>query len=485
MEGLLFYTFFVIFIGLIIYFAIRKPIIAVLILVLFLPFHAFLINYLTYAGNLSDQQSLLLSIWKEMILLILAFRVIVLAVIERKLPFKFFWFDYLILVMFVLSLIVNYSHHIPTFVSLVGIRYDFLMFAVYWVFRGLKISDEDLLKIIKAFFWSGSIVVFFGLLQKFLPADFLMRFGYSGLTEWDPSITSQLPAHFFVHETGTQRLQSFFSGPNSLGSYLVILWGLTLFWLSETRKSQGIIFFGLLALAIPVLAFFTYSRSTWIALLVLLILFVLSLFKKWHTRFLVIVILVCASGLIFLAVPQFSQNFIRPGTSDSGHVIRSAAAVYMMKEHPDGLGAGTAGPSSIRFENSYTEIPPAAYEKIAGYLEKIGYKTNPLSYYLILTGPIVPENWYLQIGVELGVLGLGLFVLILIGIYNCTFWIYKKIRARLHKNFALATILVGISLLIYSFFLHTWSDAPTTILYWLMVGLLFSTNKDITCHGKC
>ncbi|MFH1749288.1 MAG: O-antigen ligase family protein [bacterium] len=484
MEGLLFYSLVVFFGFLIWYFIFKKPLWVVLFLVLLLPFHAFLVTSFDYFLNLNSTQVSILAFWKEFIILSFFIKIIYKSVSLSKLPFKFKWFDYCIFGLFVLSLAVNYIQDIPSLMTAYGLRYDFLMFGVYFVFRSLNFTDEELMKIIKGFMWSGIIVVGFGLLQKLLPPDFLTNFGYAAVTDWHPKNLLSLPAYSYIHETNTQRLQSFFSGPNALASYLVILWGLCLFNIARAKIGKGLIFYIIYILAIGVLLYLTYSRSAWIAVIILTILFVLSLFKEWRTRILIIIILFCSSVVGILSFSgNLSENILRTNSSLSGHLVRSAAAVYLIKNNPEGLGVGTAGPSSLRFEQNYTEIPTEAYPEIKKYLQIIGIDSNPSSYHFVLRDSLVPENWFLQIGVEMGILGLSMFTAIIFGIFWSMYYVYTKVANYFHKEFILICLFIGISLVTHGLFLHTWSDAPTTILYWILVGLVFSTNREVF-NGK-
>ncbi len=486
MMDYLFYILVILGAFFILYWIFKKPIWIILALVLLLPFHAFLVTSLTYFANLNSFQSSILAFWKEFILLGFIFKIIYQSISQGKLPFKIIWFDWLILILFFLALSINYIKNIPCLITAYGLRYDFLLFATYFVFRSLNLNDEQFLKILKGFLWSGGVVILFGILQKFLPDNFLINFGYAGVTDWNPANNLPLPAYHYIHETHTQRLQSFFSGPNSLGSYLVILWGLGIFILARTKLKKNLWFLIGFLVLILILGFFTYSRSAWLAILVLSILFILSLFKNLQTKLIIFILIIGLgfSSFYLLKNTNLSQNFLRTNSSMSGHLIRSAASVYLIKNHPEGLGVGTAGPSSLNFEKSYTQVPAEAYSEIADYLKKIGIESNPESYPFVLSGPIIPENWFLQIGVEMGILGLSLFLTIIFGIFYALYWLYKKIKNHFHQDFVLAVLFIGIALFVHSLFLHTWSDAPTTILFGMLLGLVFSMNKNIHKNFK-
>ncbi|MFC1656646.1 O-antigen ligase family protein [Patescibacteria group bacterium] len=492
MEGWLFYSLIALLGFLIWYFIFKKPFWAILILVLLLPFHAFIVTASDYFLNLNGTQANILAFWKEYIVLVFLIKITYHSFAYSKLPFKFKWYDYLIICLFLLSLAINYIQEIPILMTAYGIRYDFLMFAVFMIFRSINLTDEEVLKIIKAFMWSGVVVVVFGLAQKFLSADFLTNFGYAGITDWNPKNPLSLPAHHYIHETNTQRLQSFFSGPNALASYLVILWGLCLLSLARVRifnttkkmLSIGFIFYLVYLLGIGTLLFFTHSRSAWIAVIIFSVLFLLSLFQEWRTRILIIVIILCSCVVsVFAYNGSLPENLVRTKSSVSGHILRGAAGVYLIKHNPEGLGVGTAGPSSLRFDTGYTEIQPEAYEEISEYLKLIKIDSNTANYHFVLKNSLVPENWFLQIGVELGLLGLFIFTAIIFGIFWSMYYIYSKTINYFHKELILVCLFIGISLIIHSTFLHTWSDAPTTILYWILVGMVFSTNREVI-NGK-
>jgi O-antigen ligase len=76
--------------------------------------------------------------------------------------------------------------------------------------------------------------------------------------------------------------------------------------------------------------------------------------------------------------------------------------------------------------------------------------------------PFLPENWYLQIGVELGWIGfllyLGLVVILLLKIFRSS-------QLTAHSLFL---AFLGIS--IAGLFLHSWEDAAIAYALWLLIA---------------
>ena len=293
----------------------------------------------------------------------------------------------------------------------------------------------------KLLLWPAAGVVIFGLLQIFvLPTDFMRHLGYG---------PSTIPVFETINSNATYvRIASTLRGANPLGAYLIIPINLLAVLIIRNGRNwkQGIF----LALSIVVL-FFTFSRSAWIgAALSIAILLIMS-----HLAAKTIKIL--ALGLaILIAILGLSAYLLRDNvhfenlvfhTQDNSSIkvssnhARLEAIKYGLKdmrEPPLGGGPGYAGPASY-YNNQ---------------------KTN------------ISENYFIQIGQEVGWLGLSMFLLINVGV-GYLLWLRRDDPLAL----SLFASLIGITFI--NLLSHAWTDDTLAYVWWGMAGLAMAPDPRI------
>lgn len=276
------------------------------------------------------------------------------------------------------------------------------------------------------------IVIAFGLLQHFVLADnFLTHFGYGPKT---------IPAYQAVDlKPEYIRTQSTLRGANPLGAYLLVVltlaWG---FWLCKRHRTQAMVFgwTGLIVL------YFTYSRSAWIGffLSVVALAFWLIKSKRQRQKFALasLIAIIALAG----AVAIWQKNGVLQNTlfhtsqtsksEESSNAVRTQAMLdgaESVIEQPLGNGPGTAGPASFR---------------------------NP---YQVR----VSENYFIQIGQEVGVIGLGIFIAINIYVAKLL-W-----RSKDWLAMTLLAILAGLT--VVNLLSHAWADDTLAYIYWGLTGI--------------
>jgi len=278
----------------------------------------------------------------------------------------------------------------------------------------------------------GTTVLTFAALQlTLLPADFLRHFGYGAHTI--APVTTLDDNHAII------RLQSTLRGPNPLGQYLILIAVLLLPVLRSARKQVIAFWLGMTA----IILFYTYSRSAWIGVAAAVGTFAalqLTRIRKPGRLFWISGGVVAAlSIVVLLALPHssFVQNAIlhnKQGDSDAGstveHFNAAQRSLRHIAEHPFGQGPGSAGPASF-------------------------YGAQPN----------IPENYFLQLTEELGVVGIALFVAIN-GVVVARLW---RVRQDVWAAAWLAAF-VGIS--VVNLFLHGWADETTAMMWWALAAVL-------------
>jgi len=147
--------------------------------------------------------------------------------------------------------------------------------------------------------------------------------------------------------------------------------------------------------------------------------------------------------------------------STRDHLIRPIEAVKTIAANPYGLGLGTAGPASNRVSDACVHLPEGADASWAADRPDlcVFVGSDQVQPKETCNCPVLPENWYLQLGVEMGVLGFALFfALILLLLY------------RVKSKPEVFLPLLGIS--IAALFLHAWEDSAVSYSVWMLVAAL-------------
>jgi hypothetical protein len=407
-----------------------------LLIIALLPFHAFLTVWLsTLIGHYT-----LLRLWKEILLLVCVAGVLYLLITDHKirshtLTRRLVWLILAYITVTIIWGLLALNQHDVTAKALgygliVNLRF-LVFFLVTWTLAlrltRLRTMWEGLV------LWPAAVVVVIGLLQIFiLPNDFLRHFGYGSGTI-QPVITINNNPDYV-------RFFSTLRGANPLGAYLVIPISLvSVLLVRKGRNWHHVVF---LAAALIVL-FFTFSRSAWIGagLSVMTVLFLSRLAPRTQRLAILLaaglVIIAAGIGLTYRNNTRF-QNFVLhtqnhssvPTTSDQGHLSALKAGLRDIGHHAMGDGPGTAGPASV-YNNNHVRLA---------------------------------ENYFIQIGQEVGWIGLAMFLLINVGVGYLLF---------VHRGDPLALSLFAslIGLTFINMLSHAWTDDTLAYVWWGLAGI--------------
>jgi hypothetical protein len=407
------------------------------VILLLVPFHALLTVWLSsLAGHYT-----LFRLWKEMLLVPLAAGAIYLLARDKQLRRRFFdsWLVKLIFLYFALLIICGAAARISGTVSTKALWYGLLVdarFLIFFLAVYVIAAKSDWLyaRWQKLLFIPAILVASFAVLQYLvLPYDFLKHLGYG-----DTTIS---PYETINHNLQHIRVASTLRGANPLGAYLIIpICALGVWLLREKRQRTNKIIFGSgLFLAL----IFSFSRSAWIGVVAgLLAVAWLSLKSPAARRKVLYALAALAVAGATAAIglrhnTTFEDAFLHTDhksvaaqSSNQGHTAAFKLSVKDIYRHPLGSGTGTAGPQSV-----YN----GPYGKIA-------------------------ENYYLQIGQETGILGMGLFmaIIILLG---------RALYLRRADPLALALFAALIGLSFVNLLSHAWEDDTLAYVFWGLAGI--------------
>jgi hypothetical protein len=137
----------------------------------------------------------------------------------------------------------------------------------------------------------------------------------------------------------------------------------------------------------------------------------------------------------------FWDHILRP-SSTQGHAERLADGIYYLNQNPLGLGLGDAGPASR---------------------------------YSSLGDPFISENWFLQIGLETGFVGLILMLAILSTLA------YQLIKSRNRYTSALALALLGLSF--HALVLHTFESFAVATTFFALAAISIAEVRKVSLVG--
>jgi hypothetical protein len=322
------------------------------ILLVALPFHAFLFTWLK-SFFWTENWTILAQAWKEILVGILG----ILAV--GKFWQKRIWGQ-----------------------KILGLRTATLFLGIFLAVRFFDFEKLEIEQLKKIILLSCGGVILFALLQKFLlPPDFLVNFGYSAnVSSWLPG--GNLPAYHLVGASEVIRLQATFAGPNQLAAFLLVILPLAIseFWRNRKNKSWWKWFLIFLILGGIFVLIFTFSRSAWLGAVGIFLIFAIEMWRKNLSRkmkqriFFGGIAAILGGIILLFSGENFGEIFWRTASTGE-HFERATNAAQLVWENPLGLGLGETAGVSQRFGEEIT-----------------------------------PENTYLGVALELGWLGGILFL---------------------------------------------------------------------------
>jgi hypothetical protein len=426
------------------------PWIVAVILVL-VPFHAFLTVYLaSLVGHYT-----LLRLWDEFLLAILAVGSIILIFKDRQLRVKLFSWRLVQLILFysvltiVWGLVAYAKHQVTTKALGYGLIVN-LRFLIFFICTYAVASKNPILKLVwpKLLLIPAGIVIIVGLLQRLvLPYDFLKHFGYNSSTIF--------PYEDINHNIHFPRIMATLRGANPLGVYAVlIITCVAAFWLKFKKQRLLWSFFGVGAFLVLI---FSYSRGAWVGALASLLALIWMSFKNKRLKQMSLAI---AGALAIIAVVlAFSlrnnvtfqnvvfhtqKNSVVKTTSDQGHASGLKSGLDDVLHEPFGRGPGTAGPASVY--NNKTRIA---------------------------------ENYFIQIGQEVGWLGLALFLAI-------SYLAAKELWLRRADTLSAILLASLLGITVVNLLSHAWADDTLCYLWWGLAGIALSayTTTRQKTYGK-
>ncbi len=262
----------------------------------------------------------------------------------------------------------------------------------------------------------------------------------------------------YLGQYSSNRISASMHNPNDFSVYLItavpLLLSLVLFYLKGAARWLLLI----AGLMTVFCIFFTFQRIVAVAFIAIMILF--SIIKRDVKPILVLLLLVTAS-LYFLPRPILLWSIEHLNPYDffvevGGRRWHWEAALNMIKAHPFiGIGVNT-------FSINYDTYKIAA---------------DPLSGWYA-------HNAYLQLGAEIGLTGLFIFMWMIGAAIRDWFKAYVKTKTPLMQAVSLGFLGGFLGFLVSGLLESNLQYSNLAVLFWVMLGLLIAINKVSICSGQ-
>jgi O-antigen ligase len=242
------------------------------------------------------------------------------------------------------------------------------------------------------------------------------------------------------------RSAGFFDDPATFGNYILLVLPVVigLSYYSKTIREKR--WLGLSSLIILTAIIFSYGRGVWLGLIAGLI-FMAILSSKKLVFFVLIGIIVCSTVLFILPFSKVSQRVMETIKSTrrvGDRIYFWEGGLRIIRDYPI-TGVGWKG-----FRKVYPRYKPA---------EALESGCNA-------------HNNFVDVTVDSGLLGLGIFLWFLLGIYKAGFRIFKKLEDGYFKGIAWGFLGSFTGFLIAGLSQYNFGDSIVVMLFYFLLGIV-------------
>ena len=283
---------------------------------------------------------------------------------------------------------------------------------------------------------------------------------------------------FWKANVGRNQVFGLFGNVNYFAEYMIVPLPLaiSLFFATRNRTRKILLLVGILAMGGSLIL--TFTRGSYLAIgissIFMFLLYLVSQGKSFIKKHKKIFILILAIIILITFIFTLPNPLNKPGTTISkikerisisqftqGYSIRRRITTWkftimMIKDHPLlGSGIGTFKYNSLNYQAKFFDQENNRSLYPYGVADKA-------------------HNEYLQLGAEVGMLGLGIFIWLIISYFRYGLKILKKLKDK-YKQGILIGLMGGVMAVlidaIFGFPLHL---PATLVLFWLFIGLIAS-----------
>lgn len=429
------------------------------VLIFLLPLHAFLITVMKCKFGINTD---VLRFWKEGIIAALVLFVFFRTLAGYKYSLKSIYHKNTLLGLTTAFIICSAIYiFFPFFefkvASILGFRYDtfFLLAMIIGLYSGLIGEIRFFLKML--------FLSTFGILIVFLPwylfgdiSALATLFGYSAEVS---TYKANECISFAQNVNGQHRFQWTFGGPIRFSVFLTVVWSLFMGWILSSKrfsKKQTIsLSVWFMALILPSI-FFSFSKTSILGALFTASVFVFLIYKYIYRKKITQKFYMGIGAffsLPILAVALFKWELFLHLGAVINRFDNLKTSLEMFFYNPIGYGLGIAGPAS----QIGSSIESAGNWQIA---------TNSV----LQIHKFLPENWYVQILLEQGIIWFALF-------FSLILLIWYRLIARVKKHWDYLSVWVTAAyfgICFMALFTHAFEEAASSYVLFFFIWLLLA-----------
>ncbi len=336
--------------------------------------------------------------------------------------------------------------NIEIFARLQGFRSDTEFMLAYFAGRGMHLNRKRIVAMMSAII-PGTILVALIAVFQFVQPDLSNRvfeyFGYSDFVQFQGNIGDPIAVRNrdIPGADTLPRASSLLLGDLALSFYQVLTVSLAAAMFYTSRKAREIAANGVfLALMFGTLVM-TLSRSAIASSAGAIA--VAAVAARATLRFAVLgtvgaalIAVILLTGYVKITTVEAMVNFDDASSVKHGDQISKSIDIVMA--NPLGLGLATAG--------------------------NIGQQLNA-------SESITNESWYLQIGTEMGIFAMGVYLLLVALALILPLREFFRVKDRWLKVLTLSVAMTAGAMLVLGQFLHSWENTPMSIVFWLFAGI--------------
>jgi len=279
----------------------------------------------------------------------------------------------------------------------------------------------------------------------------------------------------WVRNVGRQQVFGLFGNVNYFAEYLIVPLpiAISLFFTSRNKFKKCLLFIGILAMGTALM--FTFTRGSYLAfgsaLIVMFFLFLISrdinfIKNKKNIFIIIIAAVIIVTSIFFIPSPlnkpgtvifkiksRLSPTILTQGIGIKRRITTWKFTTLMIKDRPFiGAGIGTFKYNTLKYQAIFFDQGQNRSLYVHGFATKT-------------------HNEYLQLWAELGIIGLGIFIWLIINYFSYGLRFLKRSKNIYNQGMVIGFMGVVVAILfdgIFGFPLHL---IATVILFWLSIGL--------------
>ena len=286
---------------------------------------------------------------------------------------------------------------------------------------------------------------------------------------------------FWLRNIGRQQVFGLFGNVNFFAEYLIVPLpiAVSLFFATQNKLKKILLLIGIIVMGASLTA--TFTRGSYlgfgVSLIFMSFLFLISrgknFIKKNRKIFIIILTVVIIITFLFIIPTPLNKSGttiekIKSRISISqltqSHSIKRRIAtwkftVLMIKDHPLlGSGIGTYKYNTLKYQAEFFKQGKNRSLYPHGFADKA-------------------HNEYLQLWAEMGIVGLGIFIWLIISYFSCGLKILRKIKDEYKQGIIIGLMGSVAAVLIDGLFGFPLHLPATVILFWLVLALTIATIK--------